>query len=235
MVPKYKRVLLKLSGEALSGEQGFGLNFDIVNRVCEAIKECADAGAQIAIVVGGGNFWRGRTSGSMDRTRADHMGMLATTINSLALADSLEQLGCPVRVQTAIAMHEIAEPYIRNKAVRHLEKGSVVVFGCGTGNPFFSTDTASALRALEIDADIIFKASMVDGVYDSDPKKNPNAVKYDTLSFMDVLNRDLKVMDSTAASLCNDNNLPILVFNLEDPQNIVRAIAGENIGTIVHS
>ncbi len=235
MQPKYKRVLLKLSGEALSGEQGFGLNFDIVNRVCAAIKECADAGAQIAIVVGGGNFWRGRTSGDMDRTRADHMGMLATTINSLALADSLEQMGCPVRVQTAIAMHEIAEPYIRNKAVRHLEKGRVVVFGCGTGNPFFSTDTASALRALEIEADIIFKASMVDGVYDSDPKKNPNAVKYDELSFMEVLNRGLQVMDSTAASLCNDNNLPILVFNLEQPENIVHAIAGENIGTVVHS
>lgn len=235
MNPKYKRVLLKLSGEALSGEQGHGLNFETVTRVCEAVKECVDAGAQIAIVVGGGNFWRGRSSGEMDRTRADHMGMLATTINSLALADSLEQLGCEVRVQTAIAMNEIAEPYIRNRAVRHLEKGRVVIFGCGTGNPFFSTDTASALRALEIDADIIFKASMVDGVYDSDPKKNPNAVKYDTLSFMDVLNRDLKVMDSTAASLCNDNCLPILVFNMEQPENIVRAIAGENIGTVVHS
>lgn len=235
MVPKYKRVLLKLSGEALSGEKGFGLNFDIVNRVCSAIKECVDAGAQIAIVVGGGNFWRGRSSGQMDRTRADHMGMLATTINSLALADSLEQMGCPVRVQTAIAMHEIAEPYIRNKAVRHLEKGRVVVFGCGTGNPFFSTDTASALRALEIEADIIFKASMVDGVYDSDPKKNPNAVKFEELSFMEVLSRDLKVMDSTAASLCNDNKLPILVFNLEQPENIIRAVAGDNIGTIVHS
>ncbi len=235
MLPKYKRVLLKLSGEALSGEQGFGLNFDIVNRVCRSIKECVDAGAQIAIVVGGGNFWRGRSSGEMERTRADHMGMLATTINSLALADSLEQLGCEVRVQTAIAMHEIAEPYIRNKAVRHLEKGRVVIFGCGTGNPFFSTDTASALRALEINADIIFKASMVDGVYDSDPKKNPNAVKYDTLSFMEVLNRDLKVMDATAASLCNENHLPILVFNLEQPENIVRAVAGENIGTVVHS
>ncbi len=235
MQPKYKRVLLKLSGEALSGAQGHGLDFDTVTRVCKAVKECVDAGAQIAIVVGGGNFWRGRSSGQMDRTRADHMGMLATTINSLALADSLEQLGCEVRVQTAIAMHEIAEPYIRNRAVRHLEKGRVVVFGCGTGNPFFSTDTASALRALEIDADIIFKASMVDGVYDSDPKKNPNAVKYDTLSFMEVLNRDLKVMDSTAASLCNDNNLPILVFNLENPDNIVRAIAGDNVGTVVHS
>lgn len=235
MNPKYKRVLLKLSGEALSGEQGHGLDFETVNAVCKAIKECVDAGAQIAIVVGGGNFWRGRSSGKMDRTRADHMGMLATTINSLALADSLEQFGCEVRVQTAIAMNEIAEPYIRNRAVRHLEKGRVVIFGCGTGNPFFSTDTASALRALEIDADIIFKASMVDGVYDSDPKKNPNAVKYDTLTFMDVLNRDLKVMDSTAASLCNDNRLPILVFNMEQPENIVRAIAGENVGTVVHS
>ncbi len=235
MVPKYKRVLLKLSGEALSGEQGFGLNFDIVNRVCRAIKDCVDAGAQIAIVVGGGNFWRGRSSGEMERTRADHMGMLATTINSLALADSLEQLGCDVRVQTAIAMNEIAEPYIRNKAVQHLKKGRVVIFGCGTGNPYFSTDTASALRALEINADIIFKASMVDGVYDSDPKKNPNAVKYDTLSFMEVLNRNLKVMDATAASLCNENNLPILVFNLEQPDNIIRAVAGENIGTVVHS
>ncbi len=235
MKPKYKRVLLKLSGEALSGEQGHGLDFETLGCVCRAIKECVDAGAQIAIVVGGGNFWRGRSSGEMDRTRADHMGMLATTINALALADSLEQCGCEVRVQTAIAMHEIAEPYIRNRAVRHLEKGRVVVFGCGTGNPFFSTDTASALRALEIEADIIFKASMVDGVYDSDPKKNPNAVKYDTLTFMDVLNRDLKVMDSTAASLCNDNQLPILVFNLEQPENIVRAIAGENVGTVVHS
>ncbi len=235
MNPKYKRVLLKLSGEALSGEQGHGLDFETVSRVCEAVKECVDAGTQIAIVVGGGNFWRGRSSGKMDRTRADHMGMLATTINSLALADSLEQLGCEVRVQTAVAMNEIAEPYIRNRAVRHLEKGRVVIFGCGTGNPFFSTDTASALRALEIDADIIFKASMVDGVYDSDPKKNPNAVKYDTLTFMEVLNRDLKVMDSTAASLCNDNQLPILVFNMEQPENIVRAIAGENVGTVVHS
>lgn len=235
MVLKYKRILLKLSGEALAGEQKHGLDFETVNRVCASVKECVDAGAQIAIVVGGGNFWRGRSSGEMDRTRADHMGMLATTINSLALADSLEQLGCEVRVQTAIAMNEIAEPYIRNRAVRHLEKGRVVIFGCGTGNPFFSTDTASALRALEIEADIIFKASMVDGVYDSDPKTNPNAVRYETLSFMDVLNKDLKVMDSTAASLCNDNHLPILVFNLEQPENIVRAVSGENIGTIVHS
>ena len=190
-------------------------------------------GAQVAIVVGGGNFWRGRSSGKMDRTRADHMGMLATTINALGVADALEQLGVPVRVQTAIAMQEIAEPYIRNRAVRHLEKGRVVVFGCGTGNPFFSTDTAAALRAAEIDADIMMKATMVDGVYDCDPKKNPGAKKYDTLSFTEVLSRNLQVMDGTAASLCRDNKLPILVFSLEDPDNIVKAIAGESIGTVV--
>ncbi|MBE6768999.1 MAG: UMP kinase [Ruminococcaceae bacterium] len=233
MIPKYKRVLLKLSGEAMAGEKKSGLDFDTVLTVCAAVKECQEAGAEIAIVVGGGNFWRGRSSGKMDRTRADHMGMLATTINALAIADGLEQLGCEVRVQTAIAMNEIAEPYIRNRAVRHLEKGRVVVFGCGTGNPFFSTDTAAALRAAEIEADIILKASMVDGVYDSDPKLNPNAVKYDELTFTEVLNKELKVMDAAAASLCRENGLPILVCNLDDPQNIVRAIGGEPIGTIV--
>ena len=235
MEPKYKRILLKLSGEAMAGEQGFGLDFDTVLSVCAAVKECADMGVQVAVVVGGGNFWRGRSSGKMDRTRADHMGMLATTINSLGLADALEQLGCDVRVQTAIAMNQIAEPYIRNRAVRHLEKGRVVIFGCGTGNPFFSTDTAAALRAAEIEADIIFKASMVDGVYDSDPKKNPNAVKYDELTYMQVLEQDLKVMDSTAATLCRDNRLPLLVFNLNDPKNIVRAVCGENIDTLVRA
>ena len=233
MQPKYKRILLKLSGEAMAGDNKFGLDFDTVLNVCAAVKQCVDAGVQVAIVVGGGNFWRGRSSGKMDRTRADHMGMLATTINALALADALEQLDCDVRVQTAIAMNQIAEPYIRSRAVRHLEKGRVVIFGCGTGNPFFSTDTASALRAAEIEADIIFKASMVDGIYDSDPKKNPNAVKFEKLSYLDVLNKDLKVMDSTAATLCKDNGLPLLVFNLEDPQNIVRAVSGEKIGTIV--
>ena len=233
MEPKYKRILLKLSGEAMAGSNGQGLDFDTVLRICGAVKKCADMGVQICIVVGGGNFWRGRSSGKMDRTRADHMGMLATTINALALADALEQLDCDVRVQTAIAMNQVAEPYIRNRAMRHLEKGRVVIFGCGTGNPFFSTDTASALRAAEIEADIIFKASMVDGVYDSDPKKNPDAVKFDRLSFLDVLNKDLKVMDSTAATLCKDNEIPILVFNLEDPENIVRAVRGETIGTIV--
>lgn len=233
MEPKYKRILLKLSGEAMAGSGSQGLDFDTVLNICGAVKTCADMGVQIGVVVGGGNFWRGRSSGKMDRTRADHMGMLATTINALALADALEQLNCDVRVQTAIAMNQIAEPYIRSRAVRHLEKGRVVIFGCGTGNPFFSTDTASALRAAEIEADIIFKASMVDGIYDSDPKKNPNAVKFDRLSYMDVLNRDLKVMDSTAATLCRDNGIPILVFNLEDPENIVRAVRGEAIGTIV--
>jgi len=217
----------------MAGSNGQGLDFDTVLRICGAVKKCADMGVQIGIVVGGGNFWRGRSSGKMDRTRADHMGMLATTINALALADALEQLDCDVRVQTAIAMNQVAEPYIRNRAMRHLEKGRVVIFGCGTGNPFFSTDTASALRAAEIEADIIFKASMVDGVYDSDPKKNPDAVKFDRLSFLDVLNKDLKVMDSTAATLCKDNEIPILVFNLEDPENIVRAVRGETIGTIV--
>ena len=233
MQPKYKRILLKLSGEALAGENHFGLDFDTVHDICRAIKQVTDMGTQVAIVVGGGNFWRGRTSGKMDRTRADHMGMLATVINSLAIADALEQLGVTVRVQTSIAMQQFAEPYIRNRAVRHLEKGRVIIIGCGTGNPFFTTDSAAALRAAEIDADIIFKATNVDGVYDSDPNINSNAKKYDNLSFLDVLNRELKVMDSTAASLCKDNNIPILVFNIKDPQNLVKAAIGENIGTIV--
>ncbi|MEE1198477.1 MAG: UMP kinase [Acutalibacteraceae bacterium] len=233
MKPAYKRVLIKLSGEALSGGKGTGIDFDKVIEVCTAIKEVVDMGVQVAIVVGGGNFWRGRSSGKMDRTRADHMGMLATVINTLGLADGLEQVGLVPRVQTAIEMRQIAEPYIRNKAVRHLEKGRVVVFGCGTGNPFFSTDTGAALRAAEINADIIFKATNVDGVYDSDPKLNPDAVKFDRLTHMDVLNKELHVMDSTAASLCMDNKIKILVFNLDDPNNIVKAMKGETIGTIV--
>lgn len=233
MEPVYKRILLKLSGEALAGEKGSGLDFDKVLEICTSIKKCVDLGAQIGIVVGGGNFWRGRSSGKMDRTRADHMGMLATVINALALADALEQLGVPVRVQTAIEMNKIAEPYIRNRAIRHLEKGRVVVFGCGTGNPFFSTDTGATLRAVEIDADIIFKATNVDGVYDSDPKLNPDAKRFNTLSQMDVLDKGLKVMDSTAASLSMDNDMPILVFSLDEPDNIVKALCGEDIGTIV--
>ena len=233
MKPVYKRILLKLSGEVLAGEKGTGIDFDKVLEVCKSVKKCVDMGVEVAIVVGGGNFWRGRSSGKMDRTRADHMGMLATTINSLALADALEQLGVTARVQTAIEMRQIAEPYIRNKAVRHLEKGRVVIFGCGTGNPFFSTDTAAALRAAEIGADVIFKATNVDGVYDSDPKKNPEAKKFDTLSHHDVLSLELHVMDSTAASLCMDNNIEILVFNLNDPENIVKAIVGKHNGTLV--
>ena len=233
MQPKYKRILLKLSGESLAGQEKHGIDFDTVLKICEPIKKCVDSGVQVGIVVGGGNFWRGRSSGEMDRTRADHMGMLATTINALGVCDALEQLVVDVRVQTAISMRQVAEPYIRNKAMSHLNKGRVVIFGCGTGNPFFSTDTAAALRAVEIEADVIMKATMVDGVYDSDPKKNPNAKKYDTISYHDVLNKDLEVMDSTASALCKDNDLPILVFSIEDPENIYRAVCGENIGTIV--
>lgn len=233
MEPKYKRILLKLSGEALAGDKKFGLDYSVINDICVSIKKCVDIGVEIAIVVGGGNFWRGRTSGAMDRTRADHMGMLATTMNALAVADVLENLGVIVRVQTAISMQQVAEPYIRNRAMRHMQKGRVVIFGCGTGNPFFSTDTASALRAAEIEADIFFKATMVDGVYNKDPNKFDDAVKYDTLTFNDILVKDLAVMDSTAATLCKDNNIPILVFNLNRPDNIYDAVIGQNIGTIV--
>ena len=233
MEPKYKRILLKLSGESLAGNKKYGIDFDTVLQFCRPIKVLVDMGVEVAIVVGGGNFWRGRSSGKMDRTRADHMGMLATVINALGVADALEQLGVDVRVQTAISMQQVAEPYIRNRAVRHLEKGRVVVFGCGTGNPFFYTDTAASQRAAEIDAEIILKATMVDGVYDCDPKKNPAAKKYETVSYYEVLNKDLGVMDSTAASLCKDNNIPILVFSIEQPENILSAVCGESIGTLV--
>lgn len=230
---KYKRILLKLSGEALAGEEKHGIDFDTVLSFCEPIKKLVEMGVEVGIVVGGGNFWRGRSSGKMDRTRADHMGMLATVINALGVADALEQLGVDVRVQTGIAMQQVAEPYIRNRAVRHLEKGRVVVFGCGTGNPFFSTDTAAALRAAEIEADVILKATMVDGVYDSDPKKNPNAVKFDEISYLDILNKGLCVMDTTAATLCSDNNIPIIVLSIDDTENIIKAVKGEKVGTLV--
>ena len=233
MTPVYKRILLKLSGEVLAGKAGHGIDFETVIDICSSIKKCVNMGVEVGLVVGGGNFWRGRSSGEMDRTRADHMGMLATVMNSLALADALEQLEVPVRVQTAIAMQQIAEPYIRNRAIRHLEKGRVVIFGCGTGNPFFTTDTAAALRAAEIDAEIIFKATNVDGVYDKDPNKFDDAKKYDEVTHNEVLSKGLKVMDSTAASLCRDNNIPVLVFNLQNPQNIVDAVCGKSIGTIV--
>ncbi len=233
MQSKYKRILLKLSGEVLAGKEGKGLDFDTVTTVCKVIKECTEMGAQIGIVVGGGNFWRGRSSGEMDRPRADQMGMLATAINSLALQDTLIQLGVKAKVLTALQMPQIAEIFTKSKAVEYLSDGQVVIFGCGTGNPFFSTDTAAALRAAEIDAEIIFKATNVDGVYDKDPNKFSDAVKYDVLTHSEVLSKGLKVMDSTAASLCRDNGISILVFNLDDPQNIVRALQGENIGTVV--
>ena len=233
--PLYKRVLLKISGEALAGGKESGLDFGVIDSVCDSVKNCVDLGVEIGIVIGGGNFWRGAKDGGdhMDRTRADHMGMLATTINSLAVADVLEQKGVNVRVQTAIEMRAFAEPYVRNRAVRHLEKGRVVIFACGTGNPFFSTDTAAVLRAAEIDAEVIMKATNVDGVYDADPKKNPDAKKFDTLTYNEVLARHLAVMDSTATSLSMDNNIPIIVFALSDRDNIRRVILGEKIGTIV--
>ena len=229
----YKRVLLKLSGEALAGEKGFGIDNDTVLEIAKSVKKMLEIGAEVAIVVGGGNIFRGRSGENMDRTTADHMGMLATVINALALQSSLENIDVVTRVQTAIEMKEIAEPYIRRRAMRHLEKGRVVIFGAGSGNPYFSTDTAAALRAAEVDAEVILLAKKVDGVYDCDPVTNPDAVKFDRLSYLEVLNRDLKVMDSTATSLCKDNKIPIRVFSLEDPDNIIRVIKGENIGTIV--
>ena len=233
--PKYKRILLKISGEALAGEKHFGLDFDVIGKVCDVVKQCIDMGVQVGIVIGGGNFWRGvrNGTGKMERTRADHMGMLATVMNCLAVADVLEQKGVRVRVQTAIEMRAIAEPYIRLRAVHQLEKGNVVIFGCGTGNPYFSTDTAAVLRAAEINADVIMLAKNVDGVYDSDPVTNPDAKKYDQISYDDVLAQHLSVMDSTATSLSMDNKIPVLLFALEDPHNIIRAICGENVGTIV--
>ena len=233
MKPKFKRILLKLSGESLAGANKHGIDFDTVTAYCEPIKRLVDEGVQVAIVVGGGNFWRGRSSGHMDRTRADHMGMLATTINALGVADALEQIGVDVRVQTAISMREVAEPYIRNRALRHLEKGRVVIFGCGTGNPFFSTDTGAALRAVEIGADAILLAKNIDGVYSADPDKDDTAVKYDVISYDEVLRQHLMVMDSTATSLSMDNHMPIIVFALRNPENILRVVKGEEIGTIV--
>ena len=233
MQPVYKRILLKLSGEVLAGPQGHGIDFDTVQNICKAVKECSDMGVEIGLVVGGGNFWRGRSSGEMDRTRADHMGMLATVMNSLALADALEQLAVPVRVQTAIAMQQIAEPYIRNRAIRHLEKGRVVIFGCGTGNPFFSTDTAAVLRAAEIDADVILLAKNIDGIYSADPRKDATAVKYDSITYDEILAQHLEVMDSTATSLSMDNKIPVVLFALKDPKNIYRVVMGERIGTVI--
>ncbi len=234
MEPKYKRVLIKVSGEALAGSKGFGLDEDTLTAVAKVIKKCVLEGVQVAMVVGGGNFWRGRSGKNMDRTRADHMGMLATVINALAMQSALENEGVVSRVQTAIEMRQIAEPYIRGKAESHLSKNKVVIFGCGIGNPFFSTDTTAALRAAEIGADIILLAKNVDGVYDSDPNKNPDAKKYEKITYSEVLSQRLGVMDSTATSLCMDNNIPIQVFGLDDPENIYKAVMGDNIGTIVY-
>ena len=233
--PVYRRVLLKISGEALAGGKHFGLDFQVIGEVCDAIKEAVAMGVQVGVVIGGGNFWRGLKDGNgrMERVRADHMGMLATTLNCLAVADVLEQKGVDVRVQTAVEMRAVAEPYIRSRAIRHLEKGRVVIFGCGTGNPFFSTDTAAVLRAAEVNADVILLAKNIDGVYSADPNKDASAVKYDSITYDEVLAKHLAVMDSTATSLSMDNHIPVLVFALKDPQNIIRALKGEKIGTIV--
>ena len=233
MKPKYKRVILKISGEALAGEKKFGLDEEMLNKIALQVKNIIDLGVQVGVVVGGGNFWRGRTSSSMDRATADYMGMLATVINSLALQDAFENIDIPTRVQTAIEMKEVAEPYIRRKAMNHLSNNIVVIFAAGTGNPFFSTDTTAALRAAEIDAEVILLAKKVDAVYDSDPELNPNAKRFETLTHMDLIEKGLGVMDTTAASLCMDNNIPIHVFGLSEPGNVLKAIYGEKIGTMI--
>ena len=233
MKPVYKRILLKLSGEVLAGEKGVGIDFDKVLEVCASVKECVDMGVEVAIVVGGGNFWRGRSSGKMDRTRADHMGMLATVMNSLALQDAIESHDVPVRVQTALSIPQVAEPFILRKAIRHFECGRVVIFACGTGNPYFSTDTGAALRATEIGADVLLMAKNIDGVYDSDPKTNPNAVKFDELSYMDIINKDLHVMDLTSVTLCRENGLHIVAFGLSSERGLIKAAMGEKIGTLI--
>ena len=233
MKPIYRRVLLKISGEALAGSGRFGINEEMTRKVASEVKQIHDLGVEVAIVVGGGNFWRGRTSKDMDRATADYMGMLATVMNSLALQDAFLALGVPAKVQTAIEMREIAEPYARRKALSHLEHGDVVIFGAGTGNPFFSTDTTAALRAAEMEADVILLAKNIDGVYDSDPAVNPDAKMFSELTHMEVVERDLKVMDLTAATLCKDNNIKILVFAIAEEGNVLKAIAGEKIGTII--
>ena len=234
-MPKYNRVVLKISGEALAGSSGSGFDFDVIGSVAEQVIEVARMGVQIGIIVGGGNIWRGRLGVGMDRATADHMGMMATVINALAMQDALENKGMQTRVQTAIEMRQIAEPYIRRRAMRHLEKGRVVIFACGTGNPYFSTDTAAALRAAEMEADLILLAKNVDGVYDSDPKVNKDAKKYDFISYIDVINQGLAVMDTTAISLCMDNSIPIIVFGVDTPGGIKRVVMGDDIGTRINS
>lgn len=233
MQPKYKRILLKLSGEALAGDQKFGLNHEVIAPVVDQIVELHKMGVQIGLVIGGGNFWRGRQGTNMDRTTADQMGMLATVMNSLAMMDAIEQHGVPVRVQTALNMVSLAEPFILRKAIRHFEMGRVVIFACGTGNPYCSTDTAAALRACEIDADILLMAKNVDGIYDSDPATNPDAKKYDRLTYGDIINKGLKAMDTTAATMCMENHVPVLAFALFEKDSIVRAVCGETLGTLI--
>ena len=230
---KYKRVLLKLSGEAIGGETKKGVDAETLGKICDQVKKIVELGVQVSIVVGGGNFWRGRYGHQMERTTSDYMGMLATAMNGLALQDSLEARGLSTRLQTAIEMRQIAEPYIKRKALKHLENGRVVIFACGTGNPYFTTDTAAALRAAEIDADVILLGKSIDAVYSADPEKDDTAIRYDEISYLDILNKDLKVMDSTATSLCRDNNIPLIVFGISDPKNITRAVKGEKLGTIV--
>ena len=230
---KYKRILLKLSGEVLSGNKGHGIDFEKTLSLAKEIKECTELGCEIAIVVGGGNFWRGKSNEYMDRATSDYIGMMGTVMNALALGDAFKQLNIPVRVQTGVEMRQIAEFYIKDRAIRHLEKGRIVIFGCGTGSPFFSTDTASSLRAAEIKANILIKATKVDGVYDKDPKKHQDAKKYNKITYIDVLNKKLNVMDSTAISLCMEENIPILVFNILKKGNLKKAILENNIGTII--
>ena len=230
---KYKRVLLKLSGEALAGAKKTGIDAEVLGRICDEIKKVKELGVEIAIVVGGGNFWRGKYGTEMERTTSDYMGMLATVMNGLALQDALEARGMYTRLQTAIEMRQIAEPYIKRKALKHLERGRIVIFSCGTGNPYFTTDTTAALRAAEIEADVILVAKTIDAVYSADPKIDPNAVRYEKITYLDILNKNLKVMDSTATSLCRDNNIPLIVFGIDKPDNILKAVQGEKIGTLV--
>lgn len=235
MEAKYKRILLKLSGEALAGDQRFGLNETVISEVVEQLVKVHDMGVEIALVIGGGNFWRGRQGTKMDRATADHMGMLATVMNSLAMMDAIEQRGIPTRVQTALNMISVAEPYVLRKALHHFEKGRIVIMACGTGNPYCSTDTAAAQRACEINADVLLMAKNVDGIYDSDPRLNPDAKKYDRLTFDDVVNKGLKAMDATAATMCKENNIPVIAFALDEEDSILRAVCGENLGTLIYN
>lgn len=233
MKPKYKRILIKLSGEALAGELGHGIDEGVIANVVSEISKIHEMGVQIALVIGGGNFWRGRQGKQMDRTTADHMGMLATVMNSLAMMDALEQRGIPTRVQTALIMTSVAEPYILRKALHHFEKGRIVIMACGTGNPYCSTDTAAAQRACEIQADVLMMAKNIDGIYDSDPKLNPNAKKFSHINYIDVIKSGIKAMDATAATMCMENNIPVLAFGLDEKDSLIKAVCGEKIGTVI--